>query len=197
MSRNEIIALSVSASVFAVVIASFLAGSSINIAQAIEITITFVLVLITTIYVKRTSDIAKATKEQADASVRMAKEMRNARAPAITIKWGGADTNRGKISAHLENEGFGPALNPECYLTHKEFAFNYKLSSWCTTFKVGEKYPFSLPSEDFDFKAWKGLAINCDYRSIDGEKFRSILRCESEKDRRLERIKLNSGDGHD
>ena len=66
MSKNEIIALSVSTSGFAVVIVSLLTRNSINVAQAIEITITFVLVLITAIYVKRTSDIANATKEQAD-----------------------------------------------------------------------------------------------------------------------------------
>ena len=155
-----------------------------------------ILVSATIFYAYQAKKASDSATTSAEASVEMAEEMRNARSPYITIRWGGADTNNRKITAHLENEGFGPALNPECYLTHKGFNFKHKLS-WCTTFKVGEKYPFSLPSENFDFKAWKGLAINCDYGGGFGGKFRSILKCESEKNRSLEIIKLNSGDRND
>jgi len=133
---------------------------------------------------------------QANASIKMADEMKNARSPFITMQWGTADRNNKKISANLENEGFGPALNLKCYLSHKQFDFNYK-SCVYTTFKVGQTYKLSLPSQDFDFKAWNGLSINCDYGGILGDKFRSILRCESEGNRSLEIIQLDSGDSSD
>ncbi|MBL7165999.1 MAG: hypothetical protein ISS55_05900 [Dehalococcoidales bacterium] len=136
---------------------------------------------------------AISTHRQADASVKMAEEMRNARSPSITMQWGSANPNSREISANLENEGFGPALNLKCYLTHKEFDFEKKFDGY-TTFKVGQKYPLSLPSENFDFKAWNGLAINCDYESVLGERFRSILRCESKENRVLEIGRLNRGE---
>jgi hypothetical protein len=154
---------------------------------------TLILVAVTGIYAWRTHVISKGTEKQANASMKMAEEMRNARSPSITIQWGGAGSNSREITAKLENEGVGPALNLKCYLTHKEFAFKHKFDAY-TTFKVGQEYSLSLPSENFDFKAWNGLAINCDYGSIFGDKFRSILRCESEKNRSLEIVKLNSGD---
>ncbi len=50
--------------------------ASFNISQVL---LTLALVLITCIYAMRTSDIAKATRAQADASVKMAEEMRDAR----------------------------------------------------------------------------------------------------------------------
>jgi len=180
MRRNEIVALSVAVAVFAAVLASLILETIINTAQAIESTVLFVLVCVTTIYTKRAAEAADAAKQQADASIKMAKDMRNASSPFITMQWGAADRNNKQISVNLENEGFGPALNLKCYLTHKELDFSYK-SSVYTTFKVGQKYPLSLDSENFDFKAWNGLSINCDYGSILGDKFRSILRCESEK----------------
>jgi uncharacterized membrane protein len=55
----------------------------ITFSQAIDLMLTFALILITTIYVKRTADIAKATKEQANASIKMAEETRNARFAAL------------------------------------------------------------------------------------------------------------------
>ena len=153
---------------------------------AIQAIATAVLVLVTAVYAWRTHVIAKATKEQAE-------EMKNARTPSITMQWGSADPNQRKISANLKNEGLGPALNLECYLTHNEFDFCHKFNAY-TTFEVGQTYPLSLKSENFDFEAWYGLAINCDYESVLGEKFRSILRCESKDKRVLEITKRNSGD---
>jgi len=83
MSRNEIKALSIYVAVFGVVLASLLLRNVIDIAQAIELVILFTLVLVTGMYVKRTAEIAKATKEQADASMKMAEEMRDARYDAL------------------------------------------------------------------------------------------------------------------
>ncbi len=126
---------------------------------------------------------------QARASVKMAEEMRNSRSPSITIRWGSADPNKKRISAYLKNEGFGPAFNLEWYLTGKALKFNRNPILY-TTFEVGQEYTLTLPSENFDFKAWNGLAINCDYGSAFGGKFRSILRCDSEKERSFEIVKL-------
>ena len=162
----------------------------------IQIALMAILVGTTIFYAYQAKKASDSAEASAEASVKMAKEMRNARSPFITMQWGTADRNNKIISANLENEGFGPALNLKCYLTHKELDFNYKFGGY-TTFKVGQKYQLSLPSENFDFKAWNGLSINCDYGSILGDKFRSILRCESEENRSLEIIKLNSGDSND
>ena len=172
-----------------IVVVAVWAASRPDLAPVFNLVLLAGLIAVTTIYAYSTMQIARASKEQAN-------EMKNARSPSITMQWGSADPNNRKISANLENEGFGPALNLKCYLTHKELDFNYKFSGY-TTFKVGQKYSLSLPSENFDFKAWNGLSINCDYESILGGKFRSILRCESEENRSLEIIKLNSGDRND
>ncbi len=64
--------------IFGIVLAVVLKFNLIS-TEAIQLIITFVLVSITAIYVKRTSDISKATREQADASMKMAEEMREQR----------------------------------------------------------------------------------------------------------------------
>ncbi len=157
---------------------------------------TLVLVVITAFYAWRTHAMSKAAKDQADANVKMAEEMRNAKSPSIMIKWVAADSNSKKISVTLENEGFGPALNLKWYLTYESLKFK-EYPIVYPTFKVGQIHPLSLGSENFDFKEFNGLSINCDYRSILGEKFRSTLRCESKDSRSFEIIKLNSGDNND
>jgi hypothetical protein len=162
----------------------------------IQIALMAILVGTTIFYAYQAKKASDSAKASAEAGVKMAKELRNARSPFITMQWRTADRNNKKISANLENEGFGPALNLKCYLTHKELDFNYKFGGY-TTFKVEQKYQLSLPSENFDFKAWNGLSINSDYGSILGDKFRSILRCESEENRSLEIIKVNSEDIND
>ena len=155
-----------------------------------------VLVGVTIFYAWQAKKARDSAEASAEASVRMAKEMSNTMSPFITMQWGAADRNNKRISANLENKGFGPALNLKCYLSHKELDCNHKFGGY-TTFKVEQKYQLSLPSENFDFKAWNGLSINCDYGSILGDKSRSILKCESEENRSLEIIKLNSGDRND
>jgi hypothetical protein len=65
MKRNDIIGLVVAIAVFAGAIAFILSKNIIITSQAIEVTLLFVLVLVTIIYAKRTSEIADATKKQA------------------------------------------------------------------------------------------------------------------------------------
>lgn len=89
MKRNEITVLCVSTALLVLVFVVLgLFGvlelsNKIDTSQLIQIIITFVLVLVTVAYVKRTADIAKATEKQADASVKMAKEMRQQRRPIV------------------------------------------------------------------------------------------------------------------
>ncbi len=79
MTKTEIIKLFVAVIIFAVVIAVVAVLGRIDTAQTIQLIITFVLVLVTVAYVKRTAEIAGATKEQAKASVKMAKQMEEQR----------------------------------------------------------------------------------------------------------------------
>jgi hypothetical protein len=51
----------------------------IDVAQAIQIILTFALVSVTAVYVRRTGDIANGTKKQAEASMKMAEEMKEQR----------------------------------------------------------------------------------------------------------------------
>jgi len=64
MSKREIIKLIIAGGAFAGVLAYLISKDIINTAQAIESTILFVLVCVTTIYAKRTAEIARETREQ-------------------------------------------------------------------------------------------------------------------------------------
>jgi hypothetical protein len=130
MSKNEIKSLFISGIIFATALAFILRYELIDTAQAIQIIISFVLVLITAIYVKRTAEIAKAAKEQTEASIKMAEEMREQRYDAVRpvidivimkqsmkgeelIKQG-LDAKEGKLPkdlpCKLRNVGVGPAI---------------------------------------------------------------------------------------
>jgi len=65
MKKTEIIALLVVIAIFVVAVSVLILKDIVSTPEAIEITILFTLVLVTIIYAKRTSDIANATKEQA------------------------------------------------------------------------------------------------------------------------------------
>lgn len=196
MSKKELILFCIFAIGVIAILIYLRATNQIDTAQLINLFVTSILVIITAIYVKRTAEIANATKEQTKATMKMAEEMRNDKSPYITIQWGGGNIKTKNISAHIKNDGFGPALNLKCYLTHKTFTFKDK-NITNVIFTVGQDYPLSIDSEDFDFKEWGGLSINCDYTSILGDKFRSILMCESQDNRSFQIIKLNSGDRND
>lgn len=158
---------------------------------------TVVLVLVTIFYAKRTSDIAKSTKAQADASVRMAEEMSRSSSPFVTLTWIGFNPNDKTVRVSVKNEGMGPALNLVFYLTHEGLFFKKKLKVY-TTFSVGQEYPLTLPCEEFDMKTGSGLSIICDYADFRGRRLRSTLKdCELQENRLLEIIELDSGVGND
>ena len=90
------------------------------------------LIGVTAFYAIRTAEIAKATKEQADASVKMAREMREQRRPIVVQKVVPAKSVPYKLAAEditksissdyfeIHNEGYGPAIELEILLLDKE-----------------------------------------------------------------------------
>ena len=142
--------------------------------------VTVFLVLLTAVYVRRVA-------QQANASVEMARETKDARfaalKPIVMIDWTSGQRGRA-ITPYFKNIGLGPALNVKCYCTHTKFEFKGKQDR--TTLEVGKREQITLLTEEFDFGDWPGFAINCDYQSIYGENFRSILRFKTEQERYLE-----------
>jgi hypothetical protein len=138
---------------------------------------------------------AVTTFTQANASAKMAEEMKDTRfatlRPIINIVWVGANKRNGKISASFSNVGPGPALNLKCYLTHKKYKFKFKHDRY-TVLDREKSQMIDLPSENFDFKEWEGFAINCDYESVYGESFRSIFKFQNEEERRLKIIQTKN-----
>lgn len=125
MIRNELFALVIATIILIVGLSSLrLCGvwelnNKINNAQIIEIIISFVLVLITAIYVKRTADIADATKKQAQ-EVREQRIM--ASRPTIVQKaiyekdvYQGS-TSESFLDFEIWNAGNGPAIELEISL---------------------------------------------------------------------------------
>ncbi len=127
MSKREINIIITALILLVIVITPLKIINMIDTPQTIEIIILFALVLVTTVYVKRTADIAKATKEQAEASVKMAEEMKEQRLgearpylllrldlePNELLQW---DTYQGKtptgeFTVIIRNAGKGPAIN--------------------------------------------------------------------------------------
>ena len=126
MTKTEILKLFIAVIIFAAVIAVVAVLGRIDTAQTIQLIITFVLVLVTVAYVMRTTEIAKATRQQADASVKMAKEMKQQRYDAVrpivdivikeqsitaqeSISQGYGDKPK-DLPCQLRNVGVGPAI---------------------------------------------------------------------------------------
>jgi hypothetical protein len=161
MSKKETMVLFVAGIIFAIVLAGVLLLKLIDTAQAIQITISFVLVLVTTIYVKRTTDIAQATKGQADASVEMAKHVRKQTEtlretlsmtvrPFVSIEV--LNVSRGHsypfeppdgLYVELQNTGKGPARNLVLTCEAQEKKVEYSRIE-LPSLNVGDKRQFSI-----------------------------------------------------
>ena len=116
MTKTEIIKLFVAVIIFAVVIAVVAVLGRIDTAQTIQLIITFVLVLVTVAYVKRTAEIASATKEQAHASVKMAKTMVK---PTLTPDF--------RLAPHLDADGY---VRFEAGINNDGNGLAYDLEPW-------------------------------------------------------------------
>lgn len=127
MKRNEQISLSVGTIILIIILGSLIPNKIIDVAQAIQITITFLLIMITLIYVFRTSEIATTSRQQAAASVRMAEEARIQRViasrPVIIQE---AMPRKYAAERHLSdyfqvsNAGSSPAIELEITILNKE-----------------------------------------------------------------------------
>ena len=135
MTKTEIIKLFVAVIIFAVVIAVVAVLGRIDTAQTIQLIITFVLVLVTVAYVKRTAEIASETREQAKASVEMAEPVRQqtimASRPFIIQRTEQKKAIKGTIVteyySHFEvyNAGNSPAIELEVFLLNEEKSLVY------------------------------------------------------------------------
>lgn len=177
MNKREMNYLFIYIIAFAVVIATLLIRGVVGIAQAIELIITFALVMVTIIYAKRTAEIADETKKARFAALR----------PIVVIAWVGSDSK--EITASFKNIGPGPALNLECYLTHDNFSFKYKHDKY-SVLEVGESHQISFPSESFEFQQWTSFVINCDYESVYKKPMRSVLKFTTQEERSLITLEL-------
>ncbi len=107
-------------------------GGEMTVSDLIQIILMGLLVAITGIYVWRTFAISKATEKQADASVKMAEEMRKQRRPIVAPKAFPAigiplEATAEEIAEHrysdyfqIYNKGNSPAINLEVLLLNHE-----------------------------------------------------------------------------
>ena len=126
--------------------------ASFNISQVL---LTLALVLITCIYAMRTAAIANATKKQADASVKMAEEMREQRVtasrPVIIQKAQQKKAIQATIVtdyfSHFEiyNAGNGPAIEVEIFLLNEEKSYIFAERE--TYLRAGDAPVKLLPAE--------------------------------------------------
>ncbi len=143
-------------------------STKINTAQMIEIIILFALVLVTAIYVKRTSDIADATKQQA-------KEMREQRVmssrPVIIQKAVIVDETEFATEAYCDwfsyfevyNAGNGPAIEVEISLLNKE---KTPIHSQRKTFLRAGEPPIEFSPSELASLEKSTFYLVCEYQSI-------------------------------
>ena len=160
-----------------------------------QVLLTLALVVITWFYAIRTSDIAKATKEQAETSMKMAEEIRR---PCILLR---LDVKKGdtlelrtkfppeEFKILATNAGSGPAINLEAYYWNKQYKSPYTTKGYLTQ---NEQWKASIMLE-MDLKISNTIsdevqrelidknitdAIIVDYEDIYNRKFSSYLAIE-------------------
>ncbi len=176
MTRNDLRILYFTIAGLTAVVVFLRLIHQIDTAQGISLVVTATLVLVTSLYVRRTGEIAEATKEQAKASIKMATEMREQRImasrPIITPKafhiskadirtFGSRD-----YFSHFEiyNEGNGPAIEIElCLLDKNKDGFE---SSRDTILRAHEPPIKFLPSSIHALKEHVTYYLVCQYKSI-------------------------------
>jgi hypothetical protein len=138
-------------------------------------TILFILASATIFYAFRTSDIAKATKEQAEASTKMAKQLVKPRViPDLHIMGGFLEERRIKLLTMVNNDGNGPCFDVGIYIQNDADPPSI-LASFGDIISVlrGNNYkewvnpPAELSFPHSDEVQRHYLPIN--YRDIDGE----------------------------
>jgi len=150
-------------------------SSKIDIGHFFEIMVLVVLVLVTAVYAGRTSSIANATKQQADASVRMAKYMVKPRLdPDFWLEGYFSQERQVKFNAWVHNTGQGSAYDLELWIEDdsippsKLITHGYKT----TVLRPSDSRRWSQPSLYLDFphseKVQRRVFV-IKYKDIDGE----------------------------
>lgn len=112
MTKKELIIFA-SAGVGITLILIFLrATGQIDTAQLITLIVTSIIVLVTVVYVKRTADIAQASKEQAEASTKMLKQRVKPRLiPDFYLEGIFSENREVPFNFIISNDGEGPAYD--------------------------------------------------------------------------------------
>ena len=132
MRKNEITKLGVSLALFTVLVCILVLKNMIVTAEAIDLILLFVLVVITTTYAKRTAEISDTTKEQtnaikqqANASMKMAESAKEQllseaqpylllRLKDRVVQWNNIEPDKHRpteFQVTIHNAGKGPAIN--------------------------------------------------------------------------------------
>lgn len=132
MTKNEIRITTICLIGFILIVIALRLISQLNTAQAIEIILTFSLFAVTLFYVKRTAEIANATKQQVQSTATMIQEQMEQRRPIITQEVKQPEVYMNILysteklpsvitdSFIVRNVGNGPAIELEMMVLDKE-----------------------------------------------------------------------------
>jgi hypothetical protein len=146
----------------------------IDVAQAIQILLTFTLVSATIIYVRRTAEIAKASKEQAEASVKMARNMVKPRLmPHFQLMGDFLEDRYVRFKAVVYNDGNGPAYDIELHIEDDSNPPNvFTTGTYISVIREHQHYLWAeptlkihLPQSDSVLRQY----LVTKYKDIDGE----------------------------
>ncbi len=165
MRRDEINKLLIAGGIFAVVLAILIWQCVISIGQAIELTILFVLVLVTAIYAKRTAEIADATKEQA----KEVKEQKYSESLPLLIPHFPPDVDTVAPSGSLYQFLRYGGINVLWHNVGKGVAINSTFSLWGATLPSGEVHRF-LALESLALGSRQQIATSFEVYSIQRDK---------------------------
>jgi len=121
------------------IVISLTASKTITISEGMNLVILIGLVAVTAIYAMRTAEIAKATKEQAEASsrpyllLRLTNEM---------VTW---PPPNNELNVTIRNEGKGPAINIEASLWHPKTVHPYDSKGYLAS---GEEWQVNISVSD-------------------------------------------------
>ena len=177
MTRQHIIGLIIASIIYAIPIVWLIIRDITIPVENIELILLLILASATVFYAFRTSDIAKATREQAEASVKMAEEMRDQSytmiKPLVNIEFvedaaelqaSDEELEKGGITCYLKNVGIGPAIDTYSYIQGN--TDKYKFNILESGVKTGNK-KFALN------KITGKLRLEVYYNDLHGRRYKS------------------------
>ena len=168
MMRNYVIGLSIAIVIYAAAVSWLTIRDIIVPAELINTMILFILASATIFYAIRTSDIAQATREQADASVKMAEAVdKPIVLPSVAF------TPPSEMRASFKNIGKGPALHVEANICHPYFEYEGPLPK--TVLEVGQGVELRLERTATESRSQNMFEVITKYQDIYGKWFRCRL----------------------